>query len=225
MNKISFETETCSRCGGSGHYSYCQMHGTTCFGCKGKGIQQSKRGAKARVAWDAKRVELCSVPVETVQVGDRVLLDHRFRTIERVETTGGSRSLQNGVWVDYICLHYTVKRPSGPEPTSYGLTPGMRVVAADTPEQWAALVAFADTLTGALIDGQPSTATAKADAASAKRAATKAAKQAAQVVSAPVAVPPAAVAPAAPSTTRVCGHCGSDYPVGQSCGCFDNGGQ
>ena len=24
---------------------------------------------------------------------------------------------------------------------------------------------------------------------------------------------------------RSCGHCGGRYPAGQSCGCFDNGGQ
>jgi hypothetical protein len=28
---------TCGRCGGSGHYSYCSMYGTTCFGCRGSG--------------------------------------------------------------------------------------------------------------------------------------------------------------------------------------------
>jgi hypothetical protein len=27
----------CGRCGGSGSYSYCQMYGTTCFGCGGTG--------------------------------------------------------------------------------------------------------------------------------------------------------------------------------------------
>jgi len=29
------ESVTCGRCGGSGHYSYCQMWGTVCFECKG----------------------------------------------------------------------------------------------------------------------------------------------------------------------------------------------
>jgi len=33
---------------------------------------------------------------------------------------------------------------------------------------------------------------------------------------------PRVVAPVAP---KVCGHCGSLQPVGQSCGCFDNGCQ
>ena len=28
---------TCSRCGGSGRYSYCQMYGDRCFGCNGSG--------------------------------------------------------------------------------------------------------------------------------------------------------------------------------------------
>jgi len=27
----------CGRCGGTGHYSFCQMYGTTCFGCSGTG--------------------------------------------------------------------------------------------------------------------------------------------------------------------------------------------
>lgn len=29
--------EACHRCGGGGHYSYCAMYGTTCFGCSGSG--------------------------------------------------------------------------------------------------------------------------------------------------------------------------------------------
>lgn len=41
------ERETCSRCGGSGHYSYCQMYGSTCFKCHGKKETLTKRGAAA----------------------------------------------------------------------------------------------------------------------------------------------------------------------------------
>lgn len=32
-------TKPCSRCGGSGHYSYHLTHGTVCFGCGGTGKQ------------------------------------------------------------------------------------------------------------------------------------------------------------------------------------------
>lgn len=42
-----FETTTCGRCGGSGHYSYCQRYGTKCFGCGGSGLKHTKRGAMA----------------------------------------------------------------------------------------------------------------------------------------------------------------------------------
>lgn len=43
----AFESETCSRCGGSGRYSYCQMYGDRCFRCGGKGRTLTKRGAAA----------------------------------------------------------------------------------------------------------------------------------------------------------------------------------
>lgn len=36
---------TCSRCGGCGNYSYCQMHGTTCFDCNGTGRGMPKLSA------------------------------------------------------------------------------------------------------------------------------------------------------------------------------------
>ena len=44
---LSLETETCSRCGGSGQYSYCTMYGSRCFKCHGKGKVYTKRGAIA----------------------------------------------------------------------------------------------------------------------------------------------------------------------------------
>lgn len=61
----------CSRCGGSGHYSYNQLDGTTCYGCRGSGKQvlevrwytESQRAAldraadKRRAAAEAKKQE------------------------------------------------------------------------------------------------------------------------------------------------------------------------
>ena len=43
----NWETVTCSRCGGTGHYSYCAMYGSTCFKCAGKKKVLTKRGAEA----------------------------------------------------------------------------------------------------------------------------------------------------------------------------------
>lgn len=35
-------TRVCSRCSGSGHHSYNQIHGTMCYGCNGRGKQPAK---------------------------------------------------------------------------------------------------------------------------------------------------------------------------------------
>jgi len=61
----AFETMTCSRCGGGGKYSYCQMYGNTCFKCHGAGKVYTKRGMAA-IAY---RTSLRSVPANQVQVG------------------------------------------------------------------------------------------------------------------------------------------------------------
>jgi len=42
------EMQTCSRCGGCGRYSYCQMYGDTCFKCGGSGRIYTKRGKAAK---------------------------------------------------------------------------------------------------------------------------------------------------------------------------------
>lgn len=43
----TIETETCSRCCGTGKHSFCQMYGDVCFKCKGKGKTLTKRGKVA----------------------------------------------------------------------------------------------------------------------------------------------------------------------------------
>lgn len=46
--QIKYETKTCSRCGGSGKFSYNLTHGNKCYGCGGSGVQLTKRGKAAR---------------------------------------------------------------------------------------------------------------------------------------------------------------------------------
>lgn len=47
MATVTYETTTCTRCGGTGEFSYCQRYGTMCFKCKGKGKTLTKRGQAA----------------------------------------------------------------------------------------------------------------------------------------------------------------------------------
>lgn len=63
-----FETCTCSRCGGSGKYSFNPMYGDRCFKCHGAGYVLTKRGQAAR----AKFEELTTSLIDDVQVGDFV---------------------------------------------------------------------------------------------------------------------------------------------------------
>jgi len=63
-----FETQPCSRCGGTGHYSYCQRFGTVCFKCRGAKVVYTKRGA---AAYDFYRQSFPTKPATDLLVGDR----------------------------------------------------------------------------------------------------------------------------------------------------------
>ena len=65
------ETKVCGRCGGSGHYSYCQMYGTICFGCAGRKVVFTKRGH----ATNEYLRKLRSKPASEIQVGDQIQRD------------------------------------------------------------------------------------------------------------------------------------------------------
>ena len=65
------ETKVCGRCGGSGSYSYNSIHGTMCYGCNGKKMVLTKRGAAAA----AYLATLRSVPASEVKVGDTVRVE------------------------------------------------------------------------------------------------------------------------------------------------------
>lgn len=64
----TFETEICSRCGGTGHYSYCLSFGTICFKCRGTGRCYTKRGKAARFFFE----NLLSMPASKLQPGMKV---------------------------------------------------------------------------------------------------------------------------------------------------------
>jgi hypothetical protein len=63
-----FERITCTRCGGSGRYSYCQRYGSTCFKCAGAKQILTKRGAAAAAYMN----DLLSKRADQLQPGDKV---------------------------------------------------------------------------------------------------------------------------------------------------------
>jgi len=65
-----FETETCGRCGGGGHYSYNPMNGTRCFGCGGTGLRLTKRGKAAKAFLSS----LLQKPISEIRPGDNIIM-------------------------------------------------------------------------------------------------------------------------------------------------------
>jgi hypothetical protein len=80
---VTFETTECTRCGGTGEYSYNPMHGTTCFKCRGRKVQASRAGAAARKAWDEVMATMAR-PVTELAVGTRVKTDRGWATVATV---------------------------------------------------------------------------------------------------------------------------------------------
>jgi hypothetical protein len=128
-----YETEVCGRCGGSGHYSYCQMWGTICFQCRGAGKHASKRGAAAM----AYARDLRTVKASEVRVGWWLYVDasplggHRagWYVVEEI-TQGGAeyavRQMVDGVevWKPYTYLKTRVMSLGFCEDSTVQAVPG-----------------------------------------------------------------------------------------------------
>jgi len=71
---LLFESKTCTRCGGSGEYSWCQRHGSMCFKCRGKGEVLTKRGQAAQSYLHS----LYTKPASEIKVGDFLQEEHVY---------------------------------------------------------------------------------------------------------------------------------------------------
>lgn len=82
-----FESVTCTRCGGSGHYSYNPMTGTRCFKCNGHGETLTKRGAAAQNYY-------------------RLLLSKRYRDLEPGDKVhdAGVPGFMAGGWREVVSI-------------------------------------------------------------------------------------------------------------------------
>lgn len=69
-----FPTTSCSRCGGSGRYSWCQMYGDRCFGCGGSGARYVP-GKVAKIAAEYTKTVKAQkeATAQTLVPGDKVL--------------------------------------------------------------------------------------------------------------------------------------------------------
>lgn len=143
MASIIYQTESCTRCGGCGRYSWCEMHGDRCFKCNGTGLQLTRAGAKARDAVLARIAALTTVPMAQVKVGD-VMREHGKRhTVVKTGLDGGSIT-SDGVCKPTISLHFKAG-------WSLSAVAEHQVTLQPTPDQWVEIMALADTLPGCTV--------------------------------------------------------------------------
>lgn len=92
-----FETETCTRCGGSGRYSFNTFDRDTCLGCNRSGTTLSKRGKAAKAYF----ISLLKKPASSIKAGDQIFEQGQWRTVQSVGPSG-SYQLVNGSKVALI---------------------------------------------------------------------------------------------------------------------------
>lgn len=73
--KLTFASETCTRCGGTGRMPFA-VRGGKCFKCHGKGTTLTRAGAAAAAKWSALRDQRTLVPLDTIQPG--TVIRHSF---------------------------------------------------------------------------------------------------------------------------------------------------
>lgn len=91
--KFRFTTTECTRCGGTGRYSYTQLEGDRCRGCLGTGKRHDRAGKLASAAYEAWKTETYTVAASAVRPGDRILMTYPRRvwaTVTEVTTTLGN---------------------------------------------------------------------------------------------------------------------------------------
>jgi hypothetical protein len=89
---LTYETTECTRCGGTGHFSYNQRTGTTCFKCSGTRVQLTRAGKAAFDKVTAWREATYTVAASQVQPGMRIHLTYPksvWATVTNVTVTLG----------------------------------------------------------------------------------------------------------------------------------------
>ncbi len=97
--KPLFESEVCSRCCGTGHYSFNLISGTRCFGCGGVGHKLTKRGQAAQTYLN----ELRQAKVSELKVGDLIRFDlHTVFCFERITAIEPSENNDGRITISAI---------------------------------------------------------------------------------------------------------------------------
>src|SRR5687768_50193 len=87
--RIKYDTEECTRCGGTGHYSFNQITGTRCFKCQGRTTQLTRQARKVSDWMQAWAEQHLVVAASTLEPGDRIVHHGAVWTVTERTTTLG----------------------------------------------------------------------------------------------------------------------------------------
>lgn len=100
---IFYEVRTCTRCGGSGKYSFNLSMGNRCMKCGGSGVQPTKAGDNAKDIVRGQLRELFNTQAKDVKIGDRYLISlSKSSTVEKIDIKE-SGVLISTKWTNYHC--------------------------------------------------------------------------------------------------------------------------
>ncbi len=68
-------TETCSRCAGSGSYSWNAVHGSRCYGCNGAGTRPTAAAQAILDEWQALAARIRRTSAADVRPGDQLAIN------------------------------------------------------------------------------------------------------------------------------------------------------
>lgn len=74
-DRYGFPIQTCGRCGGTGQFSYNQMHGSRCYGCNGRGVRHTREAGKQFQAWSHDLKQLRQALGKNLKVGDELAIE------------------------------------------------------------------------------------------------------------------------------------------------------
>jgi len=108
--KITYKKQTCTRCGGTGEFSYNQMEGTRCRGCRGSGKTLTRNASKSAKAVKVYIDENYSRPVDQVKIGDQIFTGRGYFRVDKITHTPGCKNSEEYInfCQENFCFGYPV---------------------------------------------------------------------------------------------------------------------
>lgn len=98
-NAAGFPLTPCTRCNGTGEFSYCSAYGKTCMQCWGQRFTVAPHAAKAWKAYLAASQQ--TITFADVKVGDKIKHRKRWITVEAITTVGTITTLTLASGITY----------------------------------------------------------------------------------------------------------------------------